>query len=158
MTFTVRRLPGQGERPTAHRPAPDDVGPVQSSASAPVRASADSPSPESRRPTIPLTGPGLTGVGPRTRSTRPGYATGEPRWSAPHPGRRSELEEPCVCGGIIVAVTPLPTDVMYAVQRHQVEPVHIAWDEARGIPLSAGQLRARAIDGDPDRSSVGGFA
>lgn len=82
----------------------------------------------------------------------------EPRWAAPHPGRRSELEEPCVCRGPdIVALTPLPTDVVYAVQRHQVEPAHIAYDEAHGIPLSEAQLRARAVDGDPYRSTFGGF-
>lgn len=85
----------------------------------------------------------------------------DPLWSAPRPGRhgRGELEEPCVCGGPdIVALTPLPSDIVYAVQRHQVEPVHITWDEAHGIPLSEAQMRARAIDGDPDRSQVGGFA
>lgn len=38
-------------------------------------------------------------------------------------------------------------DITDAVQRHQVEPVHIAWDEAHGIPLAAWQLAAKAIDG-----------
>lgn len=83
----------------------------------------------------------------------------EPRWSAPRPGREPRaIEEPCVCHGPdIVAASDLPADIVDAVQRHQVEPVHIAYDEAHGIPLSEAQLRARAIDGDPDRSTLGGF-
>jgi hypothetical protein len=37
---------------------------------------------------------------------------------------------------------------MAAVQRHQIEPTHIAYDEARGIPLSGPQLDAKALDGE----------
>lgn len=55
--------------------------------------------------------------------------------------------EPCVCDGPeIVSASYLAGDVMEAVQRHQVEPCHIAYDQARGIPLSAPQLEAIALD------------
>lgn len=81
------------------------------------------------------------------------------RASAPPEGRRSEdlrdrarrhrgpIREACVCGGPeIVAVTFLPHDVMEAVQRHQIEPVHLAYDLAHGIALASWQATAAAID------------
>lgn len=53
------------------------------------------------------------------------------------------ISEECACGGPdIVARTRLESDVTAAVDRHQVEPLHIAWRAALGldqpIPLPAG--------------------
>jgi hypothetical protein len=62
-------------------------------------------------------------------------------------GRRHSFLEPCVCGGPdITAPSQSPEDVADAVRRHQIEPVHIAYDEAHGIPLASWQRRARAVD------------
>lgn len=66
------------------------------------------------------------------------------RWRARH----GAIEEPCVCGGPdIRAVSGSDQDVIASVQRHQIEPVHIAYDIAQGIPLSGPQLVARGVDG-----------
>jgi hypothetical protein len=57
------------------------------------------------------------------------------RWQMP---ARTE----CVCGGAIVATTWLPHDIVYAVQRHQIEPIHLSYDLLNGIPLASWQLIA----------------
>jgi hypothetical protein len=63
------------------------------------------------------------------------------------PPFRRLLREPCVCGGPeIVASSASPFDIAAAIVRHQVEPVHIAYDIAAGIPLSIAQMEARALD------------
>lgn len=63
--------------------------------------------------------------------------------------------ETCVCGGPeIVAASGLEADIRAGVQRHQIEPTHIAWDEANGTPLSQEQLRVKALD-DLARELVG---
>lgn len=63
------------------------------------------------------------------------------------PLRARPVREPCVCGGPeIVAASVLDADVMAGVQRHQIEPAHIAHDERAGIPLSRDQLRVKALD------------
>jgi hypothetical protein len=62
--------------------------------------------------------------------------------------RHRPVLEPCVCAGPeIRAASGLDSDVLEAVLRHQVEPVHIAWDRAHGIPLSRAQRQAYALDG-----------
>lgn len=59
------------------------------------------------------------------------------------PRRPGPIREECVCGGPdLVAVTFLAGDIVDAVQRHQIEPLHIAWDLAHGIPLSSPQAAA----------------
>jgi hypothetical protein len=63
-------------------------------------------------------------------------------------GRRHwrPLREDCVCGGpAIVAVTFLPHDIVEAVRQHQIEPVHLAYDLARGIPLAHWQRVAAGV-------------
>lgn len=63
------------------------------------------------------------------------------RWKA------RPVRMPCTCGGPeIVADSSLAHDVMAGVQRHQIEPAHIAYDERLGIPLSQDQLRVRELD------------
>lgn len=63
------------------------------------------------------------------------------------PLRARPIRLPCVCGGPeIVADSGSPEDVMAGVQRHQIEPTHIAYDERSGIPLSEDQLRVRELD------------
>lgn len=54
------------------------------------------------------------------------------------------IRETCVCGGDIVSQSNQPGDVVVAVQRHQIEPLHIAYDIARGIPLAPWQIAARS--------------
>lgn len=70
-------------------------------------------------------------------------------WRATQRARRARpLLLPCVCGGPeIRAASNSHADITEGVQRHQIEPVHIAYDEAHGIPLSEAQHRARALDG-----------
>jgi hypothetical protein len=53
------------------------------------------------------------------------------------------LRETCVCGGDVISASKQPGDVVVAVQRHQIEPVHIAWDIAHGIPLALWQINAQ---------------
>lgn len=61
--------------------------------------------------------------------------------------RFTRQREGCVCAGPdIVAASYLESDILEAVQRHQVEPVHIAYDLERGIPLSRAQAEAVALD------------
>lgn len=51
---------------------------------------------------------------------------------------------PCVCGGPeVVCASSLPADITAGVQRHQIEPMHMAYDELLGIPLAAWQLVAK---------------
>lgn len=65
------------------------------------------------------------------------------RWRSLH----GAIEEPCICGGPdIRAASGSSEDVAAAVRQHQIEPVHIAFDEAHGIPLAAWQRAARAVD------------
>lgn len=64
------------------------------------------------------------------------------RWKAGHHPR----VEDCVCGGEIRTASGSNEDVMAAVQRHQVEPVHIAYDRDHGIPWSEAQRRAAVLD------------
>jgi hypothetical protein len=60
-------------------------------------------------------------------------------WCGLHPEerrrdlRRSPVREDCACGLAIVAQSRLPEDVVDAVRRHQVEPVHLAWREREGL-------------------------
>lgn len=50
---------------------------------------------------------------------------------------------PCVCAGPeIVSASHLAADIQVAVQRHQIEPLHIAHDQRQGIPLAAWQRAA----------------
>lgn len=60
--------------------------------------------------------------------------------------RMHPIVEDCACGGQIPAASASPDDVIAAVQRHQVEPRHIAYDLAQGIPWSEAQRRAAALD------------
>lgn len=61
--------------------------------------------------------------------------------------RLTVVIDTCVCGGPdIRAASHSDADRMAAVQRHQVEPVHIAYDLAHGIPLSRAQQMADALD------------
>jgi hypothetical protein len=54
------------------------------------------------------------------------------------------VRETCTsCGDDVVSVSRQPGDVVVAVQRHQIEPRHIAADERRGIPLASWQLAAK---------------
>lgn len=53
------------------------------------------------------------------------------------------LRETCVCGGDVISASKQRGDVLVAVQRHQIEPVHIAWDLAHGVPLAPWQLAAK---------------
>jgi hypothetical protein len=69
--------------------------------------------------------------------------------------RQRPVVEPCVCGGPdLRAVSNEPGDVTEAVVRHQVEPLHIAYDRAHGIPLTDAQKRASAMDGDLTREPI----
>jgi hypothetical protein len=62
-------------------------------------------------------------------------------------GVRPPILLPCVCDGPeIRAMSSSQADIAEAVQRHQIEPVHIAWDEAHGTPLAVWQLQAKAVD------------
>lgn len=107
---------GPRERPTA-------VHGTRDLSEKPGRASAP---PEARGITIALVDTDA-GVAIRERARR----------------RLGVITETCVCGGPeIEAVTFLPHDIVAAVQRHQIEPVHIAWDLAHGIPLAAWQMVA----------------
>jgi hypothetical protein len=57
---------------------------------------------------------------------------------------RPPIEMPCMCGGPEIQATSLSIDdVREAVQRHQIEPVHIAYDEAHDIPLASWQIVAK---------------
>jgi hypothetical protein len=56
-----------------------------------------------------------------------------------------KLLEPCICGGEILSPSRLAQDIMDAVRRHQIEPIHISWDLANGIPLSAWQQRSVGV-------------
>jgi hypothetical protein len=56
------------------------------------------------------------------------------------------IREDCVCGGAIVSPTFLPHDVVDAVRRHQIEPVHIAYDVAQGTPLAEWQVYGLPTD------------
>lgn len=61
---------------------------------------------------------------------------------------RPPVSLPCVCDGPEIVVMSLsPEDIADGVRRHQIEPVHIAWDEAHGIPLATWQRVAVAVDG-----------
>lgn len=60
--------------------------------------------------------------------------------------RHHAIAEQCVCGVDIRAASGSAEDVLAAVQRHQIEPVHLAWDRDHDIPWSAAQRQAAAID------------
>ena len=69
-------------------------------------------------------------------------------WRQSRPAMSRRVATECVCDGPrIVADSDSDEDRLAAVVRHQVEPAHIAHDEARGIPLSRAQLAAKAVDG-----------
>lgn len=69
-------------------------------------------------------------------------------WRMAQPAVSRRVSAECLCDGPrIVAETSEPADIYAAVQRHQIEPVHIAYDQVHGIPLSRPQLNALAIDG-----------
>jgi hypothetical protein len=50
------------------------------------------------------------------------------RRDIPHP-----ISADCSCGLTITAESRLPEDVVDAVRRHQVEPVHLVWREREGL-------------------------
>ena len=69
-------------------------------------------------------------------------------WRTSRPAMSRRVATECVCDGPrIVADSDSDEDRYVAVLRHQIEPVHIAWDLAHGITLSRPQLAAQAIDG-----------
>jgi hypothetical protein len=49
------------------------------------------------------------------------------------PLHRTPIREDCACGLTILSPTKLPEDVVDAVRRHQVEPVHLVWREREGL-------------------------
>lgn len=68
------------------------------------------------------------------------------------------ISEPCVCGGPdIRAETSIESDISAAVDRHQVEPRHIAWRVNQGIPAGPTD-RDPSFDRDLARELVGGRA
>src|SRR4051812_36184160 len=77
-------------------------------------------------------------LGTRDVSGSPGRASAAAEARRPFEGH--PVREDCVCRGpAIVAVTFLPHDIVEAVRRHQIEPVHIAWDLAHGHDLALWQ-------------------
>jgi hypothetical protein len=62
---------------------------------------------------------------------------------------RPPITLPCVCNGPEVrAMSTLHPDIEEGVRRHQIEPVHIAYDRAHGIPLAPWQVAAAVLDGE----------
>ena len=49
------------------------------------------------------------------------------------PLRRTRIRCECACGLAITAESRLDADIEAAVQRHQVEPRHVAWREREGL-------------------------
>ena len=65
------------------------------------------------------------------------------------------ISEPCVCRGPdIRAETSIESDIVAAIQRHQVEPLHLAWRERVGI-ISAPVERDIVFARELERELVG---
>lgn len=60
------------------------------------------------------------------------------------------ISEPCVCGGPdIRAETSIESDIVAAINRHQIEPLHLAWREIVGIvsaPVERDVVFARELE------------